>query len=413
MTITRYRPKVSSGVSIGPEQIKYGKTVYYVKNDLTSRYFRIGQFEYFFLSRFNGNRTLEEIRSEFEAARSLVVSDHEIEQFLASLSSRGLIEDHSRVVVADDDQVGGLKVLQVTRRRFEVYLHLLDPDRMLDWSASYFSWFCRMPTFICLSVVNLWLMLGFGLQIDLLFSHAKAVWASTQSGDAWSILIVLYSCGFVFTIIHEAGHCVVCKYYGGRVNDVGIMFRYLMVMAYSRLDEIVLFESRWHRVHVLLGGILSNFLIQPILAVIWLLSNPIGSTRVLVSILFLISVMAVIFNLIPFVKMDGYFVLCQVLRCPDLREDSYRYLRESARILFTDSGSRSELSGRYVVIYLMYGVASIAVTICLIVFGVFRWLGILAFYLGSWYGAVLVLSILSLLWFYDEVAGWVLRKRSS
>lgn len=407
-----YKPSILPHTFIGPAQFKYGKTVYYVKNGLTKRYFRIGQVEFFFLSRFDGTRTVDEIRAEFKCVESLVVTDDKIDRFIASLATRGLIADLSCQIDKSAEQVRRFDALQVTRRKFEIYVHLFDPDRFLDRLVNYFGWFFRMPTLMVLFAVNICLALGLGFQMDSLVSELKAVWSSMERRDVWSMVSALYACGFILTAIHEAGHCLVCKHYAGRVNDVGVMFRYLMIMAYSRLDDIVLLHSRWHRVHVLLGGVLANFLFQPILAIIWLVSDPISQTRVFVSILFLMSAIAIIFNLIPFVKMDGYFVLCQVLRCPDLREDSYRYLRSSVRRLFRDSDRGSEVSRRYGVIFSVYGVASIIVTICIVVLGVFRWFGVLVFYFGSWQLAVLVVGSLTVLWFYDEIVGRVFRKRS-
>ena len=164
------------------------------------------------------------------------------------------------------------------------------------------------------------------LLVFALFSLGIPPWPplATPSPREWVVLWLLIT---GTTAIHELGHVSVAAHFGVRSRAVGVGLLYLLPCGFSDLSNSWLVPRR-ERVAIALGGLL--FQSMPLLVAygIWRLT---GATLASWYVALNLGWMA--FNLIPFVRLDGYWVLCFVLDEFNLRRRSFAQLFRSLRMI--------------------------------------------------------------------------------
>ncbi|MGL4607912.1 MAG: hypothetical protein ACRCU3_10665 [Eubacteriaceae bacterium] len=108
----------------------------------------------------------------------------------------------------------------------------------------------------------------------------------------------------IFNIfIHEITHILILKYYHEKPSKIGFTFVFIFPAFYVRTTNSY-FLSRYRRINVYLGGIFANALYVIFSLGCFFISN---QTIFISSINMVIITM--IFNLIPIIRTDGFYVL--------------------------------------------------------------------------------------------------------
>ena len=123
--------------------------------------------------------------------------------------------------------------------------------------------------------------------------------------------------------LHELGHAVACRRVGGRVGKIGVgLLYYFLPIAYADVSGTYLVPDRWRRMLVGAAGILVN---QSLVAVAYPFMALTASGTAVHSIATAVVVMNVgtyIVNSIPFIRLDGYYMLADLLGTPRLAHDA-------------------------------------------------------------------------------------------
>lgn len=120
----------------------------------------------------------------------------------------------------------------------------------------------------------------------------------------------------VMTFFHEFAHAVNCKKYGGEVKNMGILLYYCIPCFFCDVSSVYTFKDKRHRMMVAGAGVLANFFIGLLLIFISLILAFNGTVIMGLVYSGLAGICIGIYNLIPFVKLDGYWLLssaCQVV----------------------------------------------------------------------------------------------------
>ncbi|WP_196803120.1 M50 family metallopeptidase [Butyrivibrio sp. MC2013] len=165
-----------------------------------------------------------------------------------------------------------------------------------------------------------------------------------------------FSLTLLFTVInilaHELGHIYFCLKAGRSVNGIGLKINYLFPMVFVDTTDICM-ANKIERVKTSLGGILLNSIIGHIsLICAYMMHSDSLKMLSLVSYYFVLS------NIIPFIKMDGYYVVEDVLGVTRLREKSIYSL------VYFNSKKRI----KHDIIYYIYGILNVLFLFSLIVF---------------------------------------------
>jgi putative peptide zinc metalloprotease protein len=128
-------------------------------------------------------------------------------------------------------------------------------------------------------------------------------------------------------VAHELGHAFAARHHGCRVPTMGVAFMVLWPVAYTDTSEVWRLADARSRLQVALAGVRTELSIAAWATLAWALL-PDGPLRVAAFTLATLTwVGTVLVNLSPFMRFDGYFVLCDLLDQPNLHERSFQLAR--------------------------------------------------------------------------------------
>ena len=203
-----------------------------------------------------------------------------------------------------------------------------DPTRMLDWTAPVGRiMFSRGGLAVMLTLLI--------VATAVLSMHAQTLWELIVSnvnhrwvGGLGSFMIAYLFC----STIHEYGHAMACRAFGGSVQRMGVMLYLFIPMAFCDVSDAHRFPEKWKRIVTGAAGIYFQLLLASLAGLAWaFLSLPAGVELILAQIV-AITLVATIANLNPLLKLDGYYILADWLEIPNLRPRAFAYLDQVARL---------------------------------------------------------------------------------
>lgn len=123
------------------------------------------------------------------------------------------------------------------------------------------------------------------------------------------------------SLLHEIGHSAATYQFGGKHGGIGIGFYLFTPVLYSDVSDAWNFNTH-KRIIVNLAGIYFELIFSTIIILAAILTG-IESLLILPSIIFVKT----LFNLNPFFRTDGYWILSDLIRAPGLRLESNMILK--------------------------------------------------------------------------------------
>ena len=322
-----HRPKLRSDLRVSEQHVA-GETSFIVKIVDISSYNRYGAFEWELLRLFDGTRTPAEVATDLTAVHpENPIQESDVLEFLdstdANLWERSVGEKNLAVLERIRDE----RKSRINQSSLlYIYFKAWNPNRTLTRMEPYMRWLYT-PSFVVFSIIV------FIIAMSILAGDWARVQKDTEalysfSGksayDIWAFWIIMMSLGG----IHEFGHGLTCKHYGGDVTQMGFLLIYFTPAFYTDTTDILLFESTAPREYVIFAGIWVELVICSISTIIWALSVP-GSivNDLAYKTLLLSGITGALINLNPLIKADGYYAISQFLHIDGLREESFAYLR--------------------------------------------------------------------------------------
>lgn len=218
----------------------------------------------------------------------------------------------------------------------------------------------------------------------------------------WPWLIVV----FILTkVVHESGHGLVCKRFGGQVPELGVMMLVMFPAPFVDASSCWAFPSKWQRMAVGAAGMIFELAAASIAGFVWLATLDTGgvANQFAYSAMLTASISTVLFNANPLMRFDGYYILSDLLEAPNLMQRAqnlikfhfqrYLYGIKQAKPPTIQPGERS--------ILILYGWASM-------VYRVFLFFSITLFVMGQMFGLGLVLAIwTAAVWFIMPMGKWI------
>ncbi len=155
----------------------------------------------------------------------------------------------------------------------------------------------------------------FSLLIILLicvYLNKTKIFFHFQNLDLKNWLFIIVSSG-VILFFHEIGHATACKKLGAEPGDIGFGFYLLSPVMFADVSDIWKLNIR-ERVFVNFSGLYVEIIIAFLLLVLYFIFDNI--TLITISSLVILSVFI---NLNPFLRYDGYWILSDLTKTPNLR----------------------------------------------------------------------------------------------
>src|SRR5690348_2691140 len=324
-----HRPKFRSDLRISKQNIA-GEISHVVKIEETNSYRRYGEFEFELLSACDGTRTAAELAAYMtERHPEQPLDEAEVLEFLDGIEpemwERSVGEKNLAILERLRDErksrIDQSSLLYITFKAW-------DPDKTLARLDPWLSWMFTRGFVVFSAALFLVTLAILSRDWTRIAHDTRDLWsfANKTAFDLWMFWILMMVLGG----IHEFGHGLTCKHYGGDVHQMGFMLIYLTPAFFTDTTDILLMDRVAPRQWTIFAGIWVEMVVCGISALIWHFTLP-GSlvSNIAYKMMLLSGIQGTLLNLNPLIKADGYYALSQHLQVDNLREDAFAYLKAS------------------------------------------------------------------------------------
>lgn len=330
------QPRIRDDLRITPLSGKENNR-YIIEDPLRNQFFRIGVREYRFLCHLESGGNLQDIGAEPDDTDE-TLSREEALTLLKWLAAKQLLKDQSPQTMQQIEQAE-----RKTRNRTNwlsrynpiiFRVPLFNPDPYLSRLMPWLGWLAG-PLFLAL-----WLSLGIIAIALLLGNWNQFVHQSTAFFSAGN-MVVIGIIWVVLKLLHELGHAVACSRHGGRVYEMGILFILFIPLTYVNATSSWSFPTRWQRIQVGMAGMFMELFVAWCALLFWAthMASPAGV--IAHSTVLIAGVSSLLFNANPLMRFDGYYILSDLVRVPNLYFHGLNATRHTIdKLLFGVSSSQ-------------------------------------------------------------------------
>lgn len=306
----------------------HGETYWVVKEPIGLNYFRFHEEEYAILLMLDGESSLDQIKERFEEEFTpQKITFQDLQQFIGMLHRSGLVISNSA------GQGRQLKKRRVEKKRRELLGKLtnvfavrwrgIDPEWILTHMYRYTRWiFHPVCVFFCIALACSALMLVL-VQFEV-FQSKLPTFHQFFGKHNWIYLGVTMA---VVKVIHEFGHGLSCKHFGGECHEMGFMLLVFTPCLYCNVSDSWMLPNKWHRVIIGAGGMYIEVVMASAATFVWWFSEEGLLNQLALSMMFICSVSTIVFNGNPLLRFDGYYILMDISEIPNLRQKSTEILK--------------------------------------------------------------------------------------
>jgi putative peptide zinc metalloprotease protein len=396
--VTGLRPRLVPHADLQRHTVR-GKVWHVLLNRVSGRSYRFSSNAHHFIALMDGWRTVEDLwQVNGDSLGDEGLTQEEAVGLLRRLYSADLLQTDISTDAAEiferQKRQARAKWTGRIKNPLAVKVPLFDPDRMLERLLPFFRpLFGRMGLMLWLAVLAVGGVL------------AAVHWSEIVGDTSTSLLspqnlALLWLCYPLIKALHELGHGIATKVWGGEVHEVGVILLALIPVPYVDASSAGTFPEKRRRMVVGAAGMMVELFLAVLALWLWLHTEPGLIHSLAYNTMLIGSVSTLFFNGNPLLRFDGYYVMTDAIGMPNLATRSNQYLGYLVkRYLFavrslesptTADGERRWLIG-YGVLSYIYRVI-ILVTIVLFVAESYPGIGVL---IALWATAtMLVLPVL-------------------
>lgn len=383
------RPRLRRQARVSRHRYR-GERWYVLQDQGTGQFLRLNPAAYRAVALMDGERSLDEIwRNVCLTQGDDAPTQDEILQVLARLHQANVLISDRRPDLGEleerRERTRTAKFKQYLSNPLSLKIPLIDPDAFLNVLVR------NIP-----GGAWLWLLLWAGVvaagatgavyQWDALTHDLTA---RVFNADNMLIMMLAFP---VLKAIHELGHGIAIKAFGGACREMGVMFLVFIPVPYVDASQATAFPQKGQRMLVGAAGMMIELAFASIALLLWDAAEPGLTKAFLHQVVILAGITTLAFNLNPLLRFDGYYILADWLEIPNLGQKSTQYVGYLVqRYLFgADRISPPPTTPREPFWLVTYAIGSfvyrmlIAATIILLVAGKFFFVGVLLAFWAGW-----------------------------
>lgn len=308
----------------------HGQAYWVVKEPIGLNYYRFHEEEYALLCMLDGRISLEAIKERFEQEfMPQKITYHDLQQFVGMLHRSGL-------VVADAvgqghqlrkrrDQKKRRELLGKVSNVFALRWRGIDPEWLLNRLAPFTGWFFARPVVWFHLLVACCALLLITVQFDVFHSRLPSFHQFFGNWENWLVMGAVMA---VAKVLHEFGHGLSCKHFGGECHEMGFMLLVFTPALYCNVSDSWMLPNKWHRAFIGAAGMYVEMVLASLATFIWWFSDQTTLiNQVCLRLMFICSVSTLLFNGNPLLRFDGYYILMDLIEIPNLRQKSTEVLK--------------------------------------------------------------------------------------
>lgn len=313
------------------QQVWQGRSCWVIKDPLALKYYRFEEEEYSLLSWLDGKTSLSELQSQFEEQfapqrLSIQALQHLLTMLHRSNLLVSLAPGQGESLRERQQQRSKQKFWASASNPLALRFRGIDPDVLLTFLNECFGWIFA-PLALLLGIC-------FGLSALVLiatqwqdFSNRLPQFREFFAVSNWLLLAVIMS---LVKVLHEFGHGVACRRYGGQCHELGLMLLVLTPCLYCNVTDAWVIPSKWRRAMIGAGGMYIELLLAATCTWLWWFTEPGLVHHLCINTMFVCSVSTLMFNANPLMRYDGYYILCDLLEIPNLRQKASSLVQSKA-----------------------------------------------------------------------------------
>jgi putative peptide zinc metalloprotease protein len=295
-----------------------GSPAWVLHDPLTNRHFRLGQVEIDLLSLLDQGDA-EQIAQLAALNMGHDVSPAQVDEFIEFFRRNNLVcgDEVQKAWYQRQQTLLGQQtvIMQLVKSYLFFRIPLWHADKFLTKTIPYVAWVGRKSTFFGLGLL---LLIGGFLTLRQLDSFVST-FLHFFNPEGFGVYLLALS--FV-KIFHELGHAYTAKRMGCQVPIIGLAFLVGWPVLYTDTSDAWKLNSRRKRMQIGIGGVAVEMGIAIISLFCWSLTED-GLLR---SVFFLFAsstwVMSLLLNFNPLMRFDGYYLLSDWWRVPNLEARS-------------------------------------------------------------------------------------------
>jgi putative peptide zinc metalloprotease protein len=382
-----------------------GHALWVWRNPASGRYFRSAPRLRALARMCDGHRTVAEAMTMLRPAPD-AAEERQLLQGLTGMMAAGLVRVPGTRPAAPPAPSPGLAAMRMVAF---IRLPLADLTRLLPWAEPVLGPLYTRGGAVVLAL----LLLAAGIALA---GESEALAAQfVRLGDLGAADVLTGYAIFALTkLLHETGHAVAARRMARAEGQpdgpyrIGVSFLFGLPAPYVDVSSAWLIASPTRRAAVGLGGVATDLTLAALAALAW---SAIGAGTLadrLFDVMLVCGASSLLFNLNPLVRLDGYFVLSDLVEIPDLQPRGQAAL---GRVLARPLGLPAGPAQPGEAVFAAYGLASL----------IYRW-GLYAaiFWMAAgqhWALGMAVLIVVATLFFavpaWRWLRGWVGFARSS
>lgn len=198
----------------------------------------------------------------------------------------------------------------------------INPDGILEYLNQRLGWCFELPALLAIALFLVFTVLFFAIHSAGVVLRMPSL-NETMTAQTIALIYLAFS---GLKVLHEIGHGLACKHYGGECNELGLMLLIFTPCLYCDVTDSWMVESKWKRAMIAFAGILFELIAASICMWLWWFTNPGVIHSLCFQVVLIGSVGTILFNGNPLLKYDGYFVVSDLLDRPNLSQQARRVL---------------------------------------------------------------------------------------
>lgn len=291
-----------------------------------NKYFLIGWPEYEMLSRWklgdpnliitavNQETTLNLSLKDFESLESFLYRNQLVEQRWRSVYQRA----------REQKVIKGENIFYWFIRYYLFFrIPLFNPDPFLNRTKPFGRFIFSRPVLYCMIFLGMVALYQISLNWDIFVTTFSKIFT-------WQGLFLYF---LVFTGVkfcHEFGHAYMCKQYNVSVPTMGVAFLVFWPVLYTDTTQSWSLPSQ-QRIRIALAGMWVETYLTIFAALIWANVHDITLQMICYITVAINWVSTLLINVSPFMRFDGYYVLSDLLKMPNLQNRSFTLARWQIR----------------------------------------------------------------------------------
>jgi putative peptide zinc metalloprotease protein len=278
---------------------------------------------------FNGERSYSDVSALYQQQTEFVISEQDLREFSEVLEDAGFWYKTSLSAnVTGSQKTSEQRKQRVKKKQVDLSLITFttwDPDVFLTKAHRalrfiYTPWFTLLTLAIFAIMAMIFISGWSEISRDTLEYYTFTDKGAADLVEFW---LLFFGLGY----FHECAHGLTCKHFGGGVHQMGFMLIYLSPAFFCDIGEVYIYGGKWPRVASIIAGIWVELMFCSAASIVWW-GTPPGSMvhDFAYKIMLITGVAVVLMNLNPLIKLDGYYLLAELVSVSTLKESSTDYL---------------------------------------------------------------------------------------